>query len=230
MAKREKKASIGGLWKKIQRHLPRIINGDDPEKILASQNELAEYVNKVNDSYIPDSITQNFLSLYFEDSQCSTVFVLLDESSDETTKTWPASFNSESSVLSLDVYAMYRYANKFAESAEKLEEELSSGASDFKTKRQLSFMSQMTKFPIPYLFYLSVLQEVAYRKEIVSVEDKEGLLHKSDVGFYLTLLWALKEFEVFYLKTQNRSLRSDYGVIWHEGEWIEDNSHGRGYV
>lgn len=229
MAKREAKASIGGLWKKIQRHAPRILKAEDPEKVLLSENELNEYLTKVNNSYIPESITQNFLAQYFEETDCSTVFVASGDSVVDAKKTLPASFNNETSTLSIDIYAMYHYANEFLEAGNMLEEESDSGVSEFKTIRQLSFMLEMAKLPIPYLFYMSVLQEVAYRKEIVSVEDKEGVLHKSNVGFYLTLLWALKEFEVFYLKTQNRNLRSDYGIIWHEGEWIEDDSQGRGY-
>jgi hypothetical protein len=229
MAKRELKVSIGGFWKKIQKNLPRILKNEDPQKVLASENELTEYLNKVNESYIPNSITQNFLDIYFEEGECSTIFLIPDDHDAEKKKTRPASFNPESSVLTIDIYAMYHYATEISGAAKALEIERESSSSEFKKIRQLSFMAEIAKFPIPYLFYLSVLQEVAYQKEIVSVEDKEGMLHKSNIGFYLTLLWALKEFEVFYLKTQNRNLRSDYGVIWHEGEWIEDDAHGRGY-
>jgi hypothetical protein len=230
MAKRESKVTIGGLWKKIQRHMPRILNGDDQEKAAASENELTTYLLKVNESYIPESITRNFLIDYFEEDACSTVFTISDELKHTSGKIRPASFDTENFMMSIDVYAMYRYAGEFAGADKELEAMTENGIADFKISRQLAFMRELTKIPPPYLFYLSVLQEVAYKKEIVSVEDKEGLLHKSDAGFYLTLLWALKEFESFYLKTQNRSLRADYGVIWHEGEWVEDDSQGRGYA
>jgi hypothetical protein len=91
-------------------------------------------------------------------------------------------------------------------------------------------MKELAKLPDPYCIYLAVLQEIAYCNDIVSVEDREGNFHKSDAGYYLALLWAFKEFETFYLRAQNRSLRADYSIIWHEGQWVQDSVRGRGYV
>ena len=230
MAKRESKVSIGGLWKKMQRHVPRVFGDGDSEKSAASEKELANYLAKVNDSYIPESISQNFIALYFENDTPSTVFNFSEGFAWDGQKKRPVEFDSENSVMTIDIHAMYHYLMEFSNAQKKLREMKDNGVSDFKTTRQLSFMRELSKIPPPYLFYIAVLQEVAYQKEIVSVEDKEGVMHKSDSGFYLTLLWALKEFESFYLKTQNRFLRADYSVIWHEGEWVEDDTRGRGYV
>ncbi|MCK5844319.1 MAG: hypothetical protein KAG97_06400 [Victivallales bacterium] len=205
------------------------MNDNDPEKAEASEKELGNYLRRVNESYIPESISRNFLIDYFEDERCSALFTLSDELKTDTEKLPPATFDDDSFVMTVDLYALLRYAEEILNANRELDAMREGGISNFKISRQLSFMREMAKIPTSYLFYLSVLQEVAYKKEIVSVEDKEGLLHESDSGFYLTLLWGLKEFESFYLKTQNRNLRADYGLIWHEGEWVEDDTQGRGY-
>ena len=94
--------------------------------------------------------------------------------------------------------------------------------------RLISFMQAISKLPAPYFIYVAVLQEVAVSNDIVSIENRDGGYTKSDVSSYLSLLWAFKEFERFYLRIQHRSLRADYAVIWHEGEWVQER-RTRGY-
>ena len=227
MAKRRIKSNtLAGFWKNI-----KTITLDDKGLVSdESLDHLNQVVAEVNASSIPTALTSALLAPYFDDRTqtgirfqvCPELFSLPDK---EAVR--PVSrVGDEGGVFDVDALGLLLFANMFSPDANSAK-----GVDlDFKQRRQSSFLLELAKLPEPYLVYLAILQEIAYVNEIVSVEDREGLLHASDAGFYLSLLWAFKEFEGFYLKTQNRYLRADYCVLWHEGEWIADVKRGKGYI
>jgi hypothetical protein len=231
--KRVKSNTLAGFWKNIKA-VPLFEDGASldpipPETFAA----LEAIVNEVNASHVPSSMASALVAPYFDDRtetglSFSLATAYTGHAPDEVPR--PVSrVGEEEGVFEVDVVELLLFAGMFAEAAETV----ASGGDkdlDFKARRQTRFMSEITKLPEPYLTYLAILQEVAYANEIVSVEDREGKLHASDAGFYLSLLWAFKEFENFYLRTQNRHLRADYGMVWHEGEWIADVKRGKGYI
>ncbi|MEI6420802.1 MAG: hypothetical protein WCP55_01185 [Lentisphaerota bacterium] len=76
------------------------------------------------------------------------------------------------------------------------------------------------KLPGQYLLFLAVLKEVVIDGKIYAV-DSRGAFANEESSEYFSLLWALKQFEEFYLKVQIRNIRSDFALIWHEGDWID---------
>ena len=232
--KKAKSYTLAGFWKNINSIAPKCLNvADFDEK--DSLSELTRIVEEVNMSPIPRSIGNLFVGPYLEEDKFSVNFSLPETlQSVEIDK--PVSYISydveerprKESTISINSLALFNYVESFKNIPERVDEDLSTAA--FREKRQAAFMKEIAKLPDPYFVYLAVLQELAYCNDVVSVEDREGNFHESDASFYLSLLWAFKEFEVFYLRAQNRSLRADYGIIWHEGEWVQDSKRSRGYV
>lgn len=128
----------------------------------------------------------------------------------------------------LDPIGLSRYVYKFKKAGKEIDS-TPEIKDNFKEYRKASFMQEIAKMPEPYFIYIAVLQEIARHNDIVSIENRDGGYIKSDAAFYLSALWAFKEFEKFYLRIQHRHLRADYGIIWHEGEWVEDRKT-KGYA
>jgi len=232
MAKRKTNSyTLAGFWKNINTVAPKCLNGAKTER-KKSLSDLTKIVDEVNSSPIPGSIGDLFVKPYLEADHFFVNFVASPEIPSEEIHN-PVSCEKEEDleskpVVSIDSLSLFNYVDSFRIARERIEQDEIS--SDFKEQRQNAFMNEISKLPDPYFIYLAVLQEVAYCNDVVSVEDREGNFHKSDAGFYLSLLWAFKEFEAFYLRAQNRNLRADYGIIWHEGEWVQDSKRSRGYV
>ena len=227
MAKRRVKSNtLAGFWKNI-----KTISIDDKSRLPDESLEILELaVEEVNSSPIPASMTMALVTPYFgERTETGIRFQVrpdLFQLMDVGTVRPVSRVGDEGGVFDVDALGLVLFSQMFSPERNPTE-----GLDlDFKQRRQSHFMMQLAKLPEPYLVYLAILQEVAYVNEIVSVEDREGRLHSSDAGFYLSLLWAFKEFEAFYLRTQNRYLRADYGIVWHEGEWIADVKRGKGYI
>lgn len=234
MAKRKTKSyTLAGFWKNINTVAPKCLNGSTKTERKKSLSELTKIVDEVNSSPIPGSIGDLFVKPYLEEDNFSVNFIASPKVDSEKNSLNPVSYQKEEEedhepAVNIDSLGLFSYVESFKTVVENFTEDQVDF--DFKEKRQNAFMCEMSKLPDPYFVYLAVLQELAYFNDVVSVEDREGNFHKSDAGFYLSLLWAFKEFEAFYLRAQNRSLRADYGIIWHEGEWVQDSKRSRGYV
>jgi len=137
-------------------------------------------------------------------------------------------YHDEEAKMLLDPIGVHKFISDFKNAKNRIKNETDL-KDDFKEYRQISFMNAISKLPEPYFFYIVVLQEIAHLNDIVSIENREGGYIKSESSFYLSALWAFKEFEHFYLRVQHRHLRTDYGIIWHEGEWIEERKT-KGYA
>jgi hypothetical protein len=232
--KKTKPYTLAGFWKNINSVAPKCLNVDDFDQKDAL-SELAKIVDEVNASPIPRSIGNLFVGPYLEEDKFKVDFSI-PETLQAAEVNKPVSYKSydleesprRESTISINSLALFNYVESFKDIPIPEENDIS--VASFKEKRQFAFMKEVAKLPDPYFVYLAVLQELAYCNDVVSVEDREGNFHESDAGFYLSLLWAFKEFEVFYLRAQNRSLRADYGIIWHEGEWVQDSKRSRGYV
>ena len=237
MAKRKTKKTkpytLASYWEKIKSFASKNLKDVDKDQD-ALMAELTEIVDEVNASSIPKSIGDWFVIPHLEEDKVTVRFSLpkvVQLSERNKVVKYRASdlesFPRPDPTIEIDSIALYQFIDTIqnVEVDPEALDELS-----FSAKRQLAFMKEISKLPAPYFIYLAVLQELAFCNDIVSVEDREGNFHESDAGFYLSLLWAFKEFEAFYLRVQNRSLRADCGIIWHEGDWVEDSRRTRGYV
>ena len=223
MSKKKKKRksiksnTLAGLWKNINSVAPAYIDCDkkDAEDYVKKINKI---IDEANDSLVPSSIASLFISPYMHKDNCTLEFSGEEKNSFGK---WAVKYNDDESRMQLDPIGLHKYVSDFKNAEYRLNDEITL-KDDFKKHRQVSFMKALSKLPEPYFFYIVVLQEIARLNDIVSVENREGGYTKSDSSSYLSTLWAFKEFERFYLRVQHRHLRADYGIIWHEGEWVED--------
>ena len=219
MAKKKKKAksnTLAGLWENINSVAPAYIDCSK-EEAEGYVEKINKIIDEVNDSSVPSSIATSFVSPYMQET-CTIKFT--GETEDSFGK-WTVLYDNEKLIMQIDPIGLHKYVSDFNNAEKRLDEEPEL-KDDFKEYRQISFMKALSNLPAPYFIYLVVLQEIAHINDIVSVENREGGYIKSDSSFYLSALWAFKEFERFYLRVQHRHLRADYGIIWHEGEWIEE--------
>ncbi|MBN1863960.1 MAG: hypothetical protein JW808_03575 [Victivallales bacterium] len=228
MAKKKIKPKAGTLaafWEKIKAAAP-VYSQSPKSKIKQSIAEIQKIAEEFNSSSVPVSIASNFINPYIADVECR-VFLEMDTGRKSFK---PARhLNSDGAhSMAIDPIGIYNYIMSF-KLAGKAIVESPRISEDFKEFRMISFMHAVSRLPEPYFFYIAVLQEMAVANDIVSVENRDGGYTKSDASSYLSMLWAFKEFERFYLRIQHRSLRADYAVIWHEGEWVQER-RTRGYA
>jgi hypothetical protein len=230
MAKKKIKAdSVVGFWKRLSTIFSEYIkdNSCSDEKIICDEKQaeiLNEVLEEINASGVPHSIASSFVAPFIHDEKVKLVFELPGDKE----MFGPAKYIEEESKVIISPLDFLYFVRK-VHSSEKYIQDNMEVREDVKIHRQYAFMKELAKMPPPYLIYIAVLQEIAIANDVVSIEHRNGGYIKSEAAFYLSLLWAFKEFEQFYLRMQHRSFRADYGVIWHEGEWVEERKT-RGYV
>jgi hypothetical protein len=96
---------------------------------------------------------------------------------------------------------------------------------DFEKRRMAAFNAEMVKLPGPYFMFIAILGNISMICQVFTAEKRGGkkvVPAGLSLESYFPLLWALKQFESFYRRVQNRDIRSDFGIIWHEGEWVDN--------
>jgi len=230
MAKKKLKAdSVVDLWKRLSVIFINYLDDGAFDTVLPvltgdKEDMLNEIVAEVNASPVPRSIAASFLAPYLHTDE--TVFKFM--AAYEADNYGVAVYVEKKSYFILNLIEFMKFVKKIHTSEQYINDNMEV-REDVKIHRQYAFMKELAKMPEPYLIYLAVLQEVAVSNDIVSIEHRNGGYIKSESADYLSLLWAFKEFEGFYLRMQHRNLRADCGIIWHEGDWIEER-RTRGYV
>lgn len=221
MARRKntvKANTLTGFWNRLNQLAPSYLNAlpNVNKEILDKINSM---LKEVNSSPLPKLIADNFIKPFFE-KEGITIFFSGDENG--TFGNWTARLIKEKNFLKIDPVGLHIFSRRLEEDKTGLPE--LSRTADFAKYRSLSLNKEIKKLPEEYLIFIAVLKEVAEIKQIAAVERSKDIPSdaEEDASSYLYLLWALKQFEEFYRKVQNRNLRSEYGIVWHEGEWIED--------
>ena len=231
MAKKKIKAdSVVGFWTRLSKIFSEHLKDDSTsdEMVVCDEKQietLNEVLEEINASGVPHSIASSFIVPYVHKDKIQFVF---EQPGDDIEMFGPAKYIEEESKMIFSPLDFLLFVKK-VQFAEKFILDNMEIREDVKIHRQYAFMKELAKMPPPYLIYISILQEMAIANDVVSIEHRNGGYIKSEAAFYLSLLWAFKEFEQFYLRMQHRSFRADYGVIWHEGEWVEERKT-RGYV
>ena len=219
MAKKKKfKAdNLTGLWKRLDEVVPPFLAAKVRER-KTFRDELSAVLVEANASTIPGAIAQSVVHPYLaEEGAFAIEFLPSDRDNFGRLAVW---VDRETKRVGIDPVGIYLLREELLAAAGQLAE-LASEEVPFDRQRSLSLFREMAKLPRQYLIFIAVLREIAQAARIVSVEKRDGGYADSDSPVYLAMLWALKEFEQFYQRNQHRDLRADYGIIWHEGEWIE---------
>ncbi len=218
-SKRKARAnSLSGLWKRLHELAPPYL--DSLPKVEQNVDlDVGKLIKEVNSSQIPRIVEENFIRPYFEKVEISVEFGPDDNG---VYGNFATRMDEENRRFTIDPIGLHKFSCKFKlsdDSGKKREKRKA-----FPGYRWEAFLMEIEKLPEPYLLFIAVLREVALFKNVMRAENKNGTVYEQDKDRfqYHATLWALKQLEVFYLRIQNRNLRSDYGIVWHEGEWIED--------
>lgn len=214
----DKANTLKGFWNRLNQLAPSYL-----EALPSVNKELLDKINsmlkEVNSSPLPKLIADNFIKPFFE-NEGITIFFSGDENG--TFGNWVTRLIKEKNFLKIDPVGLHIFSRRLEETETKLSE--IPDTTDFVKYRSFSLNKEIKKLPEEYLIFIAVLKEVAEVKQIAAVERGKDIPSdvEEDANSYLYILWALKQFEEFYRKVQNRNLRSEYGIVWHEGEWVED--------
>lgn len=216
---KENAKSITGFWKLVNDCVPVYLDHATATKKKKVFSEIRKIEEEVNISSIPDFISENFVSPFLT-TEREKIKVVFDGVQKGDFGNWTVLFDGEQKTVKLNPVGMYGYSSMIVDSPNKLSK--LSREDDFQEFRLYSFTNELSKLPDQYHIFLAVLKGIAEITE-VCVSDSRGSTAKLDehTFCYLTTLWALKQFEEFYQKFQNRSIRADYHLIWHEGEWVD---------
>ena len=74
--------------------------------------------------------------------------------------------------------------------------------------------------PSQLMLYLQLLVQVADALGVTHVERKGGGTEEVDDERYMVLLWGFKQLETLFEDSKGITLRSEYGILWYESDWI----------
>lgn len=216
MRKKKKQGSISDIWKKIEESLESYNSQKISEKEF--DKVLEAVFASANKSGISDIIAQNLILPHMQDlSDVKVRFTKFTE--DEPSGILPQNNWMDVYINPLEVYKFRQRIVAYTSCGQP-------EPSDFESERTFYFYKELLKLPPPYFLFIAALSKIAMTKEVFTAEKRGGKKNvpgKLTIESYFPLLWALKQFEAFYKRIQNRDMRSDFGIIWHEGEWIEKN-------
>ncbi len=216
-AKKSKKSSpstLPGFWKLLNDIAPSYLE-NYPAVKRKNKDLFKPFIDEANASSLPSLIHENFVMPYFREKEMKVLFCGDDKG---LLGKWIVKINTDEHLVKIDPVGIYLFVSEFSKADEKIKKALKDG--NFLKLRLYSFYKELTKLPGQYFLFLTVLKEISLHSQIYAVDSK-GAFTNNDAAEYFSLLWAMKQFEEFYLKIQIRNLRSDYGLIWHEGEWID---------
>ncbi len=212
--------SITGYWKLVNKLVSVYLEQASAAKKKAAHLEIKKLEEEVNDSSIPEFISENFVSPYITNDR-DKIKVVFDGEEKKAYGKWIVAYDKETKILKINSVGLFDYSLFIKVDDEKLPK--LDRDEDFTQFRMHSFKKEVSKLPEQYLMFLAVLKGVADATAVCISDSRNASSNKMDehTSCYLSTLWALKQFEEFYQKFQNRSIRADYHLIWHEGEWID---------
>ena len=207
-------STLTGFWNTLNELSPLYLE-KFPVVKKKMKDEMNAFIDEVNLSPIPSLVYENFVRPYFKEKPMKVVF-----SGDEKGAfgKFCTKIDLTENIVKIDPVGLYKFSTEFVidkENLKKIEED-----GDYLKLRLSSFRKELSKLPGQYLLFLAVLKEVVIDGKIYAV-DSRGAFANEESSDYFSLLWALKQFEEFYLKVQIRNIRSDFALIWHEGDWID---------
>ncbi len=207
-------STLTGFWNTVNELAPLYLE-KFPVVKKKMKDEMNAFINEVNLSPIPSLVYESFVHPYFREKQMKVIF-----SGDEkgVFGKFCIKIDAAENTVKIDPVGLYKFSIEFSEAAEKLKK--IDKDEDYLKCRLYSFRKELSKLPGQYLLFLAVLKEVVLDGKIYAV-DSRGAFSNEESSDYFSLLWALKQFEEFYLKVQIRNIRSDFALIWHEGDWID---------
>jgi hypothetical protein len=206
--------TLASTWRHFERLARAYLREDKPRKKVVP--ELDELGRKVNKSRIVDALAMIMVQNHHGLEDVSVQFVAADENGEYPE--WESRFDEEERVIVLNPVGIVRFVYECQEAADKLR--TPDARESFKTYRLHAYLAELAKLPSQLALYLHLLREVARQLQVTHVERKGGGTEEVDDERYMRLLWAFKEMEHFFADEHGVSLRSEYGILWYESDWI----------
>jgi hypothetical protein len=213
-SKKNKPTTLMGFWKSVNELSPAYLE-KYPKVQKKMKDEINVFVGEVNASPITNMVYESFVHPYFREKEMKVVFSGDDKG---VFGKWSVKIAQAENTLKIDPIGLFQFNTEIRKASDRLKKY--DKEEDFLKYRLYSFYKEMTKLPEQYILFLAVLKEIVLETKVYAV-DSRGAFANDESASYFSLLWALKQFEEFYQKVQIRNIRSDYGLIWHEGEWID---------
>ena len=204
--------TLTSTWKNFEKLIRQYEKSDrTDEKKLDAIDEL---VSKTNNSRIVEALTTLFVRPYgLED-----VHVRFANRENDSFPDWYTHHDEEGGFLYVNVMGVFDFMKECMEAVERLK--TPEARKSFKEYRFCAYLAQMSKLSSKFTLFLLILREVAAIRHITDVEKKGGEVEQAAGERYLQLLWAFKELEAFFRRTNGLDLRAEFGVLWLESDWF----------
>jgi len=206
--------TLASTWRHFEKLARAYLRGEKPRKKVVV--DLDELSGKVNKSRIVEALAMIMVQNRHGLEEVVVRFAASGE--DGVYPDWESRFDEEAGVIELNPVGIVRFVHECQDAAEKLR--TPDARESFKTYRLHAYLAELAKLPSQLALYLHLLREVARQLQVTHVERKGGGTEEVDDERYMTLLWAFKEIEHFFADEHGVSLRSEYGILWYESDWI----------
>jgi hypothetical protein len=206
--------TLASTWRNFEKLARAYLRGEKARsETAAALDELGEKVNK---SRIVEALAMIMVHPHQGLEDVTVRFALSGEGGEYPE--WETAFDEESRSIILNPVGIVRFVQECQEAAGKLR--TPDARESFKKYRLHAYLAELAKLPSQLALYLHLLREVACQLQVTQVERKGGGSEEVDDVRYMRLLWAFKEMEQFFAREQGISLRSEYGFLWYESDWI----------
>jgi len=206
--------TLSSSWKQIEKLVQRFEAAPEPR--TAELEALADLIGRVNASKIADAIATLFVCRHTRLENTSVAFIACDKQRQPVE--WITRFCASENTIFVSPLAVFRFYRDCQNAATELKTR--HARESFQNYRYMAYIAELGKLPSQLLLFLLVLREVAIILQLSAVEKKGGEMEAVEGEDYLHLRWSFNEMEQFYSTTQGVNLRSEYGILWHESDWI----------
>ena len=206
--------TLNTTWKQLEKLVEKLSPKKSGKGAIEAIDDLSQ---KTNESKIVDAMASLLVTPYGLEG-VKVRFALSDKGEFPE---WLVQFDAEEKVIRVNPVGIVQFSDKCTKMKQLLT--TPEAKESFQGYRLFSFMSKLGKIPSRLILFLHVLGQVARCKEICKADKRGGgavAADSSETEQYLVLLWAFKELETFYLESTGMSLRSEYGILWYEAEWV----------
>ncbi len=131
---------------------------------------------------------------------------------------WRTRYDEEHKAIQVSVLGVFDFMKDAREAVARLP--TPEARKTFQDYRYCAYLAQMSKLPSKFILFLLILREVAHTRKITDIEKKGGEIEAALGETYLQLLWAFKELELFFKRTNGLDLRAEFGILWLESDWF----------
>jgi hypothetical protein len=207
--------TLSTTWKQMEKLAEKLFQKKPQKGALEAIDDLCR---KTNESRIVDAMVSLLVTPY---GGLDGTKILFAASDGKAFPEWLTDYNAETKTIQVNGVGILKFAAECRATGKTLA--TPAAKESFQGYRLLSFMAEIGKIPTRLILFLIILVQVARCKEICKADKRGGtaaVADSTETEQYQTLLWAFKELEVFYRETTGVALRSEYGILWYESEWI----------